>query len=299
MLMLTEQLRTVRQEPLFNEAVLEVIEAQKGIEEDVSEEDDSQEDGDEGADKSDAVQVVQVGQAGEEDASSAGAADEDSRLFYRYEVMSDALGDCREKDSISVFVEKWPVVPKKHAPDEEQEVDQSQRQPEDEGKVETGDEQDNVNMKRKLAMTIHMTKQAVNKKAKVLIRVIQETEDGNGVVSLDEEREDKRGYYYGLLALSQSLGANGPDHAIELTCVTVEMMQLREEDWNPYSSEDHEFDFELEVNDDDYHPRQKTADEIAKKAARKRLDGSILASIRPRREGYNSQRVQRTVVRPK
>jgi hypothetical protein len=121
---------------------------------------------------------------------------------------------------------------------------------------------------RKHVHSIHTTKSAPSKKVIVLNRVIRRDEDYNNMAQLEIEHEDGLGYYFGDLELNQDMTDDGIDH----TEVSVVKMHIRGEYESPYSDDE----VEDEVEDDDYHPREKTADDLAKERARERFEQGML-----------------------
>jgi hypothetical protein len=95
---------------------------------------------------------------------------------------------------------------------------------------------------------------------------------------LEAEHESKHGYYFGDLELNRDMTDDGINH-IE---VSVVKMRIRGEDESPYSDDEDEDDFADEVEDDEYHPREKTADDLAKERARERSGQAILKRERER-----------------
>jgi hypothetical protein len=122
-------------------------------------------------------------------------------------------------------------------------------------------------VERKHVHSIHITKAAANKKAKVFVCVIRRDEDTNHMARLEIEDEGKRGYYYTYLELNQDMADDGIHH----TEVTVSKMFVRDEDEGPYSDEEEIDDFASEVEDDDYHPKEKTAHDLENERAMERL----------------------------
>jgi hypothetical protein len=105
--------------------------------------------------------------------------------------------------------------------------------------------------------SIHTSKAAATKKAKVFVRTIRRDEDTNGLADLEEEKEDKHDYYYAWLRLSHDVNDGGVDH----TEVTVSKMHLRDENESPYSDAEDEDDFASEIGDADHHPLEETAED--------------------------------------
>ena len=125
---------------------------------------------------------------------------------------------------------------------------------------------------RKHVHSIHSTKAAANKKAKVLIRAIRRDEDSTGMARLEIEQEDRLGYYYGDLELNQDMTVDTINH----TEVHVVKMSVKGEGESPYSGDGDEDEFEDELNDDGYHPKEKTADDFAKEKIMEDVKNTVL-----------------------
>jgi hypothetical protein len=67
--------------------------------------------------------------------------------------------------------------------------------------------------------SIHTTKAAANKKARVLIRVIRRDEDYTDIAVLETEKLDETGHYYGYLKLHQDESDVEAIHHVEVTVV--------------------------------------------------------------------------------
>lgn len=105
--------------------------------------------------------------------------------------------------------------------------------------------------------SIHTTKAAANRKAKVLVRVIRRDEDTNDMAILETEEIDKKGYYFAYLELNQDMADDGIHH----TEVTTSKMVVRDESESPYSDEEDEDEFADSVDGEFYWEDKAAAED--------------------------------------
>tara|TARA_R110002003_G_scaffold138_3_gene12686 strand:- start:13448 stop:13858 length:411 start_codon:yes stop_codon:yes gene_type:complete len=98
--------------------------------------------------------------------------------------------------------------------------------------------------------SIHTTKAAANKKARVLIRVIRRDEDYIDRAVLETEKLEETGHYYGYLKLHQDESDVEAIHHVE---VTVVERTVDDEHASAYSDSEDENDFADEVENEEVH----------------------------------------------